>query len=499
MKIRQSKVKIIFLIIFLLISFNSLTNLQNSYPTENLDGSILGKVQDEFHTLVLGTKELLGERNDVNRIGSFTRFSIKALSPFGVFYMNNKMGGEHHITTENMHNFAGYSYLERNLNGFPDIIHDPNVQNFRFAILLLRNLIFILLLTFISYILYNQNYILSSIAVLISTVFNRSFILSEKLLYTDFSNLLILYIFLFCFINKNLNQRTKNYIYLLLTASIISNGLSNVIFVPIILSGFNKYLKKDFLKYISFFILIFFTLNIAELRDPINYLDNQLWNFYHYWTGHYIIEPTGVEMLRKIAFFSFPWFGAFVLMPFYKFVQLNNRRLFLILCMTQIIILVSGSQLRVFEPRNYLGLTTIGIFIGILFLMDLEKKFVVLKPRSKNNLSILIIILFLLPLVRSVDEESLLQSELNRVDCEKLLIINETSLNFPNEKVDNLSIVITSPVEAPTYFNELEQTINPYDCLIIKDTNESKNISTFVAPNSYNIAKRTKNYFLFYK
>ena len=192
MKIRQSKVKIIFLIIFLLISFNSLTNLQNSYPTENLDGSILGKVQDEFHTLVLGTKELLGERNDVNRIGSFTRFSIKALSPFGVFYMNNKMGGEHHITTENMHNFAGYSYLERNLNGFPDIINDPNVQNFRFAILLLRNLIFILLLTFISYILYNQNYILSSIAVLISTVFNRSFILSEKLLYTDFSNLLIL-------------------------------------------------------------------------------------------------------------------------------------------------------------------------------------------------------------------------------------------------------------------------------------------------------------------
>ena len=80
-----------------------------------------------------------------------------------------------------------------------------------------------------------------------------------------------------------------------------------------------------------------------------------------------------------------------------------------------------------------------------------------------------------------------------------MLIINETSLNFPNEKVDNLSIVITSPVEAPTYFNELEQTINPYDCLIIKDTNESKNISTFVAPNSYNIAKRTKNYFLFYK
>ena len=92
MKIRQSKVEIIFLIIFLLISFNSLTNLQNAYPTENLDGSILGKVQDEYHTLVLGTKELLGERNDVNRIGSFTRFSIKALSPFGVFYMNNKMG-----------------------------------------------------------------------------------------------------------------------------------------------------------------------------------------------------------------------------------------------------------------------------------------------------------------------------------------------------------------------------------------------------------------------
>ena len=54
-------------------------------------------------------------KNQINRVGSFSRLTVKLLSPVGVLYMNNNLGGEHHVTLDNQHDYSGYSYLNRNL------------------------------------------------------------------------------------------------------------------------------------------------------------------------------------------------------------------------------------------------------------------------------------------------------------------------------------------------------------------------------------------------
>ena len=83
----KNKIITFFIIVLLILSINNQNDLKQSYPTENIDGSFLGKVQDEFHTLLLGTREMFGESNDVNRVGSFSRTVVKSLSPIGVLYM----------------------------------------------------------------------------------------------------------------------------------------------------------------------------------------------------------------------------------------------------------------------------------------------------------------------------------------------------------------------------------------------------------------------------
>ena len=143
------------------------------------------------------------------------------------------------------------------------------------------------------------------IAILTSASFN----IASPIRYTDFSNLLILCLFFLIFLTESLNPITKNLLAIFFAAALISNGLSNIIFLPLIFTIFKVKKLKYIAIYLICFIGIFYLLNINELREPINYLDSQLWNLYHYQTGHYLIEPVGISMLMKNKiWFSLGWF-----------------------------------------------------------------------------------------------------------------------------------------------------------------------------------------------
>lgn len=493
----NNKIISLFVISFLLLSLSVLRDLQNSFPTEH--GVYTNEIQDEYHTLILGTNELLGMDNDVNRVGSFSRLIVKALSPIGVFYMNNNMGGEHHVTTENMHDYAGYSYLERNFESSDDILRDPNIQNYRFGILLARNILFILILLSTSYLLFKDNLRISSLFFLFSTLSSSAYLKAKSVLYTDFSTLFILYLFFLCYLSKSLKLPIRNYIALILIISLISNGLSNLVLVPIIftITSFEK--KNYYIKYFIFFLSVFYIFNFNELADPINYLDNQLWNLYHYQTGHYMIEPVGLPMLKKIFLYSFPWIGSILLLFAYKYINNNDKILFIILSISQIIIILTSSQLRVFVDRNYAGLIVYGIFICTLFIKSLEEK--ITPVFLQNNLMYFIVLaLFIVnPLIQNNNFNYRIESAIEKVGCENTLIVNEKDYNFKLQNYDFKNITISQTVPAPEYFSDLEMLISKYDCLIIKHTFESKNLATFVSPKTFNLATRTNEYYFYYK
>lgn len=486
-----------FILIFFILSINTLRDLSFSYPTEY--GVYTNEIQDEYHTLVLGTRELLGEKNQINRVGSFSRLTVKLLSPVGVLYMNNNLGGEHHVTLDNQHNYSGYSYLNRNFVNAQNILQDPNIQNYRLGILFARNALFITVLISISYILFVRGRKLSSVFILIAILTSASYNIASPILYTDFSNLLILCLFFLIFLTESLNPITKNLLAIFFAAALISNGLSNIIFLPLIFTIFKVKKLKYLAIYLICFIGIFYLLNINELSDPINYLDSQLWNLYHYQTGHYLIEPVGISMLMKILKFGFPWVGSFVLLILFKFIDKEDKKLFVFLCITQILILLSSSQLRVFVDRNYAGLIVLGIFITSLTIKGLEKN---IKTNILNYQRIVFIVLIafaLYPFFRDDNFNYRIENTLTDIGCENILAINTSKSEININKTDYIKVEITETVEAPEYFKTLEELVQPYDCLIVSDVFESKNISTFVAPQIFNLGNRTDKFLLFYK
>ena len=66
--------------------------------------------------------------------------------------MNSKLGGEHIAVGEFVHDFTGFNYLIRNLDfmGMKQVVVDYNLQNYRFMLIFLRNIVFILLILFLA-------------------------------------------------------------------------------------------------------------------------------------------------------------------------------------------------------------------------------------------------------------------------------------------------------------------------------------------------------------
>ena len=160
---------ILVLIIFLNILFFH-TSASNHYPntitnTNQITGlnEKIPLAQDEWHTLFLGMYRVYNKDFNEIRVGSTTRNLVILLSPLSVVYMNSLLGGEHTIVGNLTHSYSGYWYIERAVENFPgntflSYVYDPNLQNFRFFTIFLRNCIFLLSVLLIAYFFYKNSF-----------------------------------------------------------------------------------------------------------------------------------------------------------------------------------------------------------------------------------------------------------------------------------------------------------------------------------------------------
>ena len=178
-------------------------------------------------------------------------------------------------------------------------------------------------------------------------------------------------------------------------------------------------------------------------------------------------------MLMKILRFGFPWVGSFVLLIFFKFIDKEDKKLFVFLCITQILILLSSSQLRVFVDRNYAGLIVLGIFITSLTIKGLEKNIKTNILNYQKLVFIVFIAFALFPFFRDDNFNYRIENSLADIGCENTLAINTSKSEINIDKTDYIKVEITETVEAPEYFKTLEELVQPYDCLIVSDVFES--------------------------
>ena len=93
--------------------------------------------------------------------------------------MNSRLGGEHTVT-ETTHSSQGYNYIEKSLNSFENkllpFIYDINLQHFRYAILMVRNILFLISIFLIFQYFYKRKYFISAILFLILSTLNPLFV-----------------------------------------------------------------------------------------------------------------------------------------------------------------------------------------------------------------------------------------------------------------------------------------------------------------------------------
>ena len=99
----------------------------------NLNSRSVNRTQeDEWHTLVLGTRHLspFGDPVPTARVGETNRWFTRLLYPLGIWYMNGRMGGELGFREAGGFDYAGGYYLRDHLTGVGAIQRDPNVQDY---------------------------------------------------------------------------------------------------------------------------------------------------------------------------------------------------------------------------------------------------------------------------------------------------------------------------------------------------------------------------------
>lgn len=523
MKINIRKnISFVLIILFIFSNFILLdTKVKNNFPntitdTNQLSGESEKLVldQDEWHTLFLGMYRSYNKDFSEIRVGSTTRNLILALSPFAVFYMNTQLGGEHTIVGNLTHSYAGYSYIERTIENFQGntylvYLYDPNLQNFRYFLVFLRNIIFILTVALIaSYFFRNSNKAASFIFVGLS--FLNPLTLKDSInLYTDMTNYILLNFLILNLLFFNY-EKILSYISIgLICSLLVGNSIGNLLLIPIILiyiviKNLDK-IKKLLTMFFSF-IFSYIFLNIYELSVStgrprgIEYIDQQLWNIWHYQTGHYFITPSGVDMVRNVFIDQVPYTIFPLLIFLYKIFEIKKiRDIFLILSLCQILLLLATFANHIYSPemgyRNLSAIFAFGIFCFCLLISVIENKY------SFKYVKIIIVGVIVSLSISNTYQEFVNKNIdynilSNKYKCENIGG-QDTPKNIDIEYDINFEIsqkILASELETKYTKALLENNI---DCVFIKSSRSNKFLTNFLLLKDYELKFRHASYMFF--
>lgn len=480
-----------------IIGVNQITEIKEGIPLD----------QDEWHTLFLGMYRVYNKDFSEIRVGSTTRNLVILLSPLSVLYMNSKLGGEHTIVGNLTHSYSGYWYIERAVEDFPgntflSYVYDPNLQNFRFFIIFLRNLLFLLSVTLIASFFYKEKFKVTSFIFIILSVFNPAVLKGSIHLYTDMTNYLL---FNFLVVNLLYFKKDKflSYIYLgVILSLLISNTLGNLFIIPFIIFYilfFNYKKKFQIVSLISSFSLSFIFFNIYELTRSsgrprgIDYIDQQLWNIWHYQTGHYYIEPQGLAMISKIVIDHIPYSLVFLLVFFNKLIENTKlRNLFILFSLLQFLIIFTNYSTAIYSPdlsyRNLTVIFSLGIFNICLLFAKFESRY--LNFKISQYISIMLVIINTTFVFQEIQKNNVEYNTLTeKYNCSNVGGQDVSNYIEIDRKINfEISQRILAKDLEEKYLNFF--TNQNIDCVFIKSSNSNKFLSNYLLLKDFELKFR---------
>jgi hypothetical protein len=282
-----------------------------------------------------------------------------------------------------------------------------------------------------------------------------------------------------------------------LIASVKIEGifLAIVSFFFLTMTRLNLQSSKRKILAISF--LIFGILNISELRYPNAFLHYTFANIYHYKTGHFNTEPSGlyqivkiIESLRNPIIILIA--VLLITLNRYKVITIDKeeRKFFLFLLVLGMGLIFTLQSQRVFVPRNLLTLGLIislysSILFGVIFRKIAEYKHIILSP--------IIVAILAITYYSILQVSSSFVTSQDLSGCKKIGIIGG-SFNFVNAS----SIPSIPDTYNLTYDEKrFETSLNGFDCIIASWSKNNKMYTHYILPKFYRLEKRFGNDFFF--
>jgi hypothetical protein len=492
-------IKILQITIFIFLTVSALWTLNNKLQYEITQYSV-----DDIHTMNYGIDSMHSGKVANLRVGESTRWLARAVYPIAIYYMNSNMGGEHQVTGWN---YPGGFYIKKYFKKPASVKHDPNIQDFVFAMKFMLGLLVILSFLCASYMLSLKYNFIAGISYFILSISTAMIMEMLSVFYTESSLIIVFNILVVIGLSKVLST-WRLYIWLaFLFAFAASAKLTGLVFIlPIlaIIISKDKALFKD-MKIEGFFLLIaiFYLLINIFATSYMSLFDQMLANVYHLKTGHGTTYPSGFYQFKHMVKVLDPWIFIFLFSLLFLFLSKNIKNKFFVISVSLASILIFLAQVNsAFTLNRNLTIVLIMMIFTISIVLSVGLSYLLNKndKLQKNNLLISVISTMILLIFHSYYlnkhsyniSPSLIADSLKNckniatIDIEDGFIKNSVKLSSMPDKF------ILKKQQ-----NEFRSDLLPYDCIAIKKIKNNKHYTNYLLPMDYKLESRFGKYFVF--
>jgi hypothetical protein len=480
------------ILMFLFLTVSSLLVLNNS-----LQYNITKSQVDDVHTMNFGINSMYSGEVTTLRVGESTRWLARIIYPVALYYMNSNMGGEVYVTGWE---YSSGFYIKKYFKNPASVKHDPNLQDFVFAMKFILGTLVILSFLVASYMLSITYGLIAGISYFIFS-FSTSLIHSMlSVFYTESSLIILFNLIIILALVKKVNL-WRLYIWsAFILAAAISTKLTGLVFlIPIIMiikmKDSNLFSGMKIESFILGLIVFLALINIFAV-SYISILDQTLANVHHLKTGHRLTVPTGSYQIKKMLHTLTPWIYLF---PFALMIIVRNKaknKIFLFSIFSAVsLMLLSLVNVSFFLERNLttpliMILLLVSIALSVLIEKNNYKKDIVLK-----SIYILIFIFYAYNLNKYNISSSVKSIESHIKSCKNIGSVDVKSSVFNTTILPRMPRTFTLQKEQSKFRN----TFAPFDCVVVKRVKNNKYYSNYILPLDFKLTARHGKYFVFKK
>ncbi len=493
---RKKEIKIL---IWILLIASTLLILNNKLQYEITKSHV-----DDVHTMNIGVKSLYSGEVSTLRVGESTRWLARLAYPVAIYYMNGNMGGEHYITGWN---YAGGFYIKKHFKSPASVRHDPNIQDFVFAMKFILGTLVVFSFFGASYMLARKYDFITGVSYFVLTISTTMIINMLSVFYTE-SSLVIIFNLLVMIGLAEVVNKWRLYIWLaFLFAFAVSTKLTGLVFiVPIlaIIVAKDKYLLKN-MKIEGFLILIavsYLLINIYA-TSYMSLFDQMLSNVYHLKTGHRWTLPSGLYQFKLMMKTLSPWVYIFIVSSIFilLFKNIKNKLFILSIVFASIIIFLSQVNVSMSLHRNLTIVLVMMIFIISIAMAYLLPFLIDKSTKLKDKKSIIMLsfigVLVLFHLYSTDRHNKKASPKLLVKSLQKCKSI--ATIDIEDGFIKNATKLASMPDKF--YLQKQQQSFRdkflPYDCVAIKKVNNNKHYTNYLLPLDYKLDIRYGKYFVF--